>query len=280
MSQNFHAVFGFSHSAKNAGVFGTNDASGGSGVAGDNQSGDGVVGTGRRGVYGHSDGFQGVFGSSRDQAGVAADSQNFHAVFGFSHTANHAGVYGTNDVGGIGVIGESSTGIGVLGKGKLARRFEGDVEVTGDVSLTNGDCAEDFDIAHLASAEPGTVMVLGDEGALRPCWEPYDKRVVGVVSGAGGYKPGIVLDRQAVHPDRKPIALIGKVFCKIDADYDAVEVGDLLTTSPTLGHVMKAVDPQRAFGTVIGKALWPLASGKGLIPILIALQQKRAGRRS
>jgi hypothetical protein len=35
---------------------------------------------------------------------------------------------------------------------------------------------------------------------------------------------------------------------------------------------MKASDPARSFGTVIGKALQPLGRGQGLIPILIALQ--------
>ena len=35
---------------------------------------------------------------------------------------------------------------------------------------------------------------------------------------------------------------------------------------------MKATDQQRAFGAVLGKALRPLASGSGLIPILVALQ--------
>jgi hypothetical protein len=35
---------------------------------------------------------------------------------------------------------------------------------------------------------------------------------------------------------------------------------------------MKAVDPAKAFGSVIGKALRPLQSGRGLIPILVALQ--------
>ena len=52
----------------------------------------------------------------------------------------------------------------------------------------------------------------------------------------------------------------------------AIEIGDLLTTSPTPGHAMKADDPLKAFGTVIGKALRPLAAGQGLLPILIALQ--------
>jgi hypothetical protein len=44
--------------------------------------------------------------------------------------------------------------------------FQGDVEVTGDIRLTNADCAEDFDICGAEITEPGTVMVLGDEGKL------------------------------------------------------------------------------------------------------------------
>ena len=43
-------------------------------------------------------------------------------------------------------------------------------------------------------------------------------------------------------------------------------------TSDTRGHAMKAADPVKAFGSVIGKALRALRDGQGLIPILIALQ--------
>jgi len=53
---------------------------------------------------------------------------------------------------------------------------------------------------------------------------------------------------------------------------EVIEVGDLLTTSPTPGYAMKATDPLKAFGAIIGKALCPLKEGQGLIPILIALQ--------
>jgi hypothetical protein len=81
-----------------------------------------------------------------------------------------------------------------------------------------------------------------------------------------------VLDRQQNGENRLPIALMGKVFCKVDASLGAVEIGDLLTTSPTPGHAMKATDPLKAFGAVIGKALRPLADGQGLIPVLVALQ--------
>jgi hypothetical protein len=58
----------------------------------------------------------------------------------------------------------------------------------------------------------------------------------------------------------------------VDAQYGAIAVGDLLTTSPTPGHAMKATDQLQAFGAVIGKALRPLGEGQGLIPVLISLQ--------
>lgn len=143
---------------------------------------------------------------------------------------------------------------------------------TGDIILQNADCAEDFDVAPSEKIDPGTVMVLDQEGALRTSREPYDKKVAGVISGAGDYRPGIILDKKHAQRNRMPVALMGKVYCKVDAQYSAIEVGDLLTTSPTAGHAMKASDSLRAFGAVIGKALRPLSKGQGLIPILIALQ--------
>ena len=144
--------------------------------------------------------------------------------------------------------------------------------MAGDVILQNGDCAEDFEISPAEQVNPGTVMVLNDDGKLVQSKHPYDKRVAGVVSGAGDLKPGLVLGRQSGHSDRVPIALMGRVNCKIDASYASIEVGDLLTSSPTCGHAMKAEDPGKAFGAVIGKALKPLKAGCDLIPILVALQ--------
>ena len=141
-----------------------------------------------------------------------------------------------------------------------------------DIVLANADCAEDFDIVCVEQVEPGTVMVIDQDGALRQSDRAYDKRVAGVISGAGNYKPGIVLDKQESSNIRMPVALMGKVYCKVDASYGAIEVGDLLTTSSTPGHAMRADDPMKAFGTVIGKALRPLKEGQGLIPILVSLQ--------
>lgn len=142
----------------------------------------------------------------------------------------------------------------------------------GDLIFQNADCAEDFDIASGETVAAGTVMVMNAEGRLHVSNRPYDKRVAGVVSGAGEYKPGIILDRQPGDGLRQPIALMGKVFCKVDAGYSPISVGDLLTTSSTPGHAMKAHDPMQAFGAVLGKALRPLAEGFGMIPVLVALQ--------
>jgi hypothetical protein len=228
------------------------------------------------GIFGHSE--QAVLSVNR--AGVYGHGSG-NGVQGESSSADYSGVWGNNAGGGYGLRGTSdkTAGIGVYGRGAaLAGKFEGNVEVTGDIEvagdirLNNADCAEDFDIVGLEKVEPGTVMVIESEGALQVSNTAYDKRVAGVISGAGKYKPGIILDQQKSSNNRMPIALMGKVYCKVDAQYGTIEVGDLLTTSPTLGHAMKTDDPLKAFGAVIGKALSRLESGQGLIPILIALQ--------
>jgi hypothetical protein len=218
---------------------------------------------------------------------------NGNGVQGHSSSKTDSGVWGHNSRGGFGVVGTSDkpNGIGVFGRGKaLAGKFEGnvevsgafnvggniavagDIDVSGDIRLANADLAEDFDIAGLEQVEPGTIMVIESEGALQASSIAYDKRVIGVISGAGSYRPAIILDNQKSTERRMPIALTGKVYCKVDAQYGSIKVGDLLTTSPTPGYAMKAEDSTKAFGAVIGKALRPVAEGKTLIPIFIALQ--------
>jgi len=138
---------------------------------------------------------------------------------------------------------------------------------SGDIRLAGADCAEDFDADESKQFDPGSVMTIGVGGRIRPCTEAYDHRVAGVVSGAGGFRSGIVMDSR--HGRRRtPVALSGKVYCRVDAGYAPVEAGDLPTTSATLGHAMKATDPSRAFGAILGKALQPLGTGTALIPIL------------
>jgi hypothetical protein len=148
----------------------------------------------------------------------------------------------------------------------------GDVTVSGDILLAGADCAEHFDVTTNALLEPGTVVVIDESGALGESQEPYDRKVAGVISGAGSYRPALLLDSQTAAEGRVPVALVGKVFCKVDATKSPVEFGDLLTTASRPGHAMKAADPTKAFGAVIGKALKSLPDGVALIPILVSLQ--------
>jgi hypothetical protein len=250
------AFHGISNGDASIAMFGQGAAVG---VRGDGRTWHGVTG-----ISTSTTGGAGVYGNNNTGSGVIGESSGWMGVYGRS----------SSTTGGAGVMGESvGTGAAIYGKGgRVAGFFEGDVEVTGDIRLTNADCAEDFNVGVAEIVEPGTVMVVGDEGVLFPCQRAYDKRVAGVVSGAENHKPGIVLDRQQSDRNRQPIALLGKVYCKVDARCGAIEVGDLLTTSPTLGYAMKADDPFTAFGAVIGKALRPLTGVQGLIPILVALQ--------
>ena len=165
------------------------------------------------------------------------------------------------------------------GAALVAKTGSGDVIMYGSLSVARDivlaeseDCAEHFDIAEGEEAAPGAVMVINEDGALASCRKAYDKRVAGVISGAGEFKPGIILGSPDRPNARSPITLMGKVSCQVDAGYGPIEIGDLLTTSETSGHAMKATDATRAFGAVIGKALGSCEDGRGLVPVLVALQ--------
>jgi hypothetical protein len=289
-----------------AGVYGKNTGQGGVAVAGVSASGDGVraVSTSGNGLsafsdsgvgaYAKANGQPGVVGTSESSDGVRAVSTSGNGLSAFSDSGVGAyakangqpGVVGTSEssdgvravsTSGNGLSAFSTTGAGLFAQGTPnAAYFKGTVVVTGDIQLVEGagDLAEDFDLDDQALAEPGTVMVFSDSCGLRPATEPYDCRVAGVVTGGGRYRPGLVLDRHSGIPrqDRGTVALVGKVYCKVDADPSPIRVGDLLTTSSTEGHAQKAVSRQEAFGAVLGKAMGSLTSGQGLIPILVALQ--------
>lgn len=153
-------------------------------------------------------------------------------------------------------------------KGQQSVSIEGQ---SGDIKVAGADAAEFFDYEDFGDVRPGYVMVIASEGRLAPGCEPYDRRVAGVVSGAGTFKPGLVLGASTAQSG-VPVALAGRAYCLVDASYGAIKVGDLLTTSATRGHAMKVTDNGRALGAVVGKAMSPMPKGVGLIPVLISLQ--------
>ncbi len=135
------------------------------------------------------------------------------------------------------------------------------------------DVAEYFPVT--GSPEPGTVMIIGPEGYIQASTIAYDTRVMGIVSTDPAVSLGA---KDTGNPGEVPIAVAGRVPCKVDASYGAIHPGDVLTTSPTPGHAMKA-EPVVIEGveiykpsTTVGKALGTIESGTGTIEVLVTLQ--------
>jgi hypothetical protein len=122
--------------------------------------------------------------------------------------------------------------------------------------------------------EAGTVVVLDSEmtNHVRASSKPYDTRVAGVVSA----RPGITLGEGGA--GKLLVATTGRVKVKVDATRSPVRVGDLLVTGEEEGAAIKSepLDIGGAQihrpGTIIGKALEPLAKGRGEILVLLSLQ--------
>ena len=303
----------YGESTKFNGVRGITNAPGHGAVVGvqsnqTDQAGPGLFGQSRgTGVWGESKTWMGVFGKSESTtggvgvmgegrgAGVVGVGNTWIGVYGETRGTQNgpSGVLGDGKHGGVGVKGHASgagipavagfhlanTGPGIYGEGSPAGLFRGDVRITGDLILTGGDVAEQFDVSDQVRSPqeiaPGTVVIVDESGALEPCTRPYDSCVAGVISGAGDRVPALVLDRRtddnSLGALRKAVAVLGKVWCWADASSRPIRVGDLLTTSSTPGHAMSAVDRESSFGAVLGKALTPLRMDRGLVLILVGL---------
>jgi hypothetical protein len=68
------------------------------------------------------------------------------------------------------------------------------------------------------------------------------------------------------------LALAGRVPVKVTAKYGAIQVGDLLVSSPIPGYAMKCPEASKCVGAVVGKALEPLQEGVGVIEAQVMLR--------
>ena len=110
-------------------------------------------------------------------------------------------------------------------------------------------------------------------GGLMVSTEAYDRKVAGIVSGAGDSRAVFVIAYGDGSVPTAAVALSGRVNCLVDSTYGAIEAGDLIVTSPTPGHGMKASDPARTSGAVLGKAMESLEEGqRSMILVLVTLQ--------
>jgi len=136
------------------------------------------------------------------------------------------------------------------------------------------DLAEPFEMSHTEPLPAGVLVVIDKDnpGKLKLATEAYDKRVAGVISGAGGINPGLTLAQEGKLDGGQHVALSGKVYALATASNGPIEPGDLLTTSNIPGRAMKAADQVRWPGAVIGKAMSSLNEGEGLVLVLVNLQ--------
>jgi hypothetical protein len=169
------------------------------------------------------------------------------------------------------------TGSGQTRLGLYADATGGSRVVTQVIEIQGGsDFSEQFDIAPLdGSVRPGMLVCIdpANPGQLLPSRRAYDRTVAGVVSGAGGVRPGMLMRQEGTVADGShPVALSGRVYCLADTGNGAIQPGDLITTSDRPGHGMKVSDFSKAQGTIIGKAMSALDEGPGLVLVLVSLQ--------
>jgi hypothetical protein len=279
--------------------YGISASGGNTGITGEGSS-YGVTGTsGSCGVKGTGTGSGiGVSGISTSNVGVKAQSTSSGGLwaYGGGTSSMGAAVYASNS---------NSNGIGIWstctsidanfvavnkGTGDLIKGFTGTngencvfrVENSGKTSvsvlqITGGaDLSEQFDVRPTATEiRPGMVVCIDPDrpGKLMVSTASYDRTVAGVISGAGGVQPGMLMgQRGSVADGSQPVALTGRVYVHADASQGAIRPGDLLTTSDMPGHAMKVTDHERARGAILGKAMTALSEGTWLVLVLVSLQ--------
>jgi len=141
------------------------------------------------------------------------------------------------------------------------------------LQINGADVAEPFEIS-TKDLPKGSVVTIDEDhpGQLKRSDQAYDKRVAGILSGANGVRTGIRLKQEGFNDHGEEVALSGRVYAFADASDTPIKPGDLLTTSATPGHCMKARDHARAQGAIIGKAMSALKEGKGMVLVLVSLQ--------
>jgi len=155
----------------------------------------------------------------------------------------------------------------------------GDARVITDELQINGgsDVAELFDVNEAdEDIKPGLLVSLdaGSPGKLKLSHEEYDPLVAGVLSGANGIKPGILMGQdESIATGEELVTITGRAYVMANTSNGAIKVGDLLTSSSIAGQAMKATKKKKMSGTIIGKAMTPLSGdSSGYVLVLIHLQ--------
>ncbi len=168
---------------------------------------------------------------------------------------------------------DDNTGLMGGGKGLLvvgSSEFNGRIEVKDSIKKSEfpTGIVEYFEVDESEYITAGDLLVVSEAGdsILSRSRIKYNPAVIGVVSG----NPSLTLNNSGKEEKIYPVALAGKVLCRVDARNNPVKPGDLIVTSDTPGCGMAGkIDSFEKTGTVIGKALSGLSDGIGLIPVFI-----------
>ncbi len=288
------------HSLHGAGVYGTSGATFGVGVFGNMATGTAVIGSSQLGTSG-GDGVVGI-GRAHGVRGVGNATTQGSGYGGHFSSSTGIGVYGQSTATpssqnqfAPGVLGFSQNGVGVMGRsggpGSVAGYFDGHVVVDGNLTVTGSKSGYVVDIARNDGPEPlsqgDLVIVTGVTDPVvgnipvplvRKADTEASTAVIGVVDAAYQLddtalgQTGRTAAAGVINPgDYLTIVTLGAfATIKVDASYGAIQPGDLLVSSPTPGHAMRADNP--ALGTVIGKALSSLDEGTGTVAIMVTIQ--------
>jgi hypothetical protein len=236
-------------------------------------------GTSGKGVYAYSGSGTGVLAESFWGTAVHAESDGAVALYAKSPYPTCVGCSAGVFEGRVKVV--DGTGATLI---QMNEWGDGDIVTSGHtttsvLTITGGsDLSEQFDVRGIEEdipPAPGMVVSIDPErpGHLRISDGAYDRGVAGIISGAGGIRPGRLMGQSgSVADGANPVALTGRVYCWADAGNGAIEPGDLLTTSETPGHAMKVTDYASAQGAILGKAMSSLEAERGLVLVLVTLQ--------
>ncbi len=149
--------------------------------------------------------------------------------------------------------------------------------ITDEIQIKGGsDLAEYFDIDKInGTLEPGNVVCIhpAQEGKLVLSNSKYDKKVLGVISGANGIDPGMMMGQAGTMAyGEHAVSLIGRVYVKCNLEGGKIQPGDFLTTSSIKGEAMKVKKIKTSQGAILGKALSSIDPETGFVLVFLNLQ--------
>ncbi|MCH1913777.1 discoidin domain-containing protein [Leptospira noguchii] len=231
----------------------------------ESEKGAGVVGVARNtGLIGYGEKF-GVRGDSssadKDSAGMIGLAK--HGFGGIFHSRSGVALLATGK--GIPPLGETGSGKAFLAEGES--EFFGTVRIS---TGKNADCiARFFPVNPSDVISEGDILVMGEDGRLQKAKSANATHTIGVAVKSAALLFG---GGPASSEPHWLVAVSGVTTVNADASSYPIQPGNLLVTGLTGGHAVRISAESLRPGSLFGKALTSLRSGRGQIQILLCFQ--------